>query len=172
MRGRERVELAAYLRHEGELVGWARGLERWGKEVCVRAAIAAARAVLPGWEEQQDGKFRAHKRGEMDPRPRQAIEAAEAWVLCPCDEHREECGRRGTTQTAGQLVAFSIGVPGARPDEIQRTLPVVLAAAVEIAGEQAVRDAIKAELIPWALGSVDPIRGREPKQDYGPEQNA
>ena len=43
----------------------------------VRLAIWCARQVLPIFEAKHPD----------DPRPRSAIEAAEAWADCPCDDH-------------------------------------------------------------------------------------
>jgi len=37
------------------LTGWARGLRRWGKPACVRAAVAAARATVPAWRARRPG---------------------------------------------------------------------------------------------------------------------
>ena len=56
---------------------------RLGQEACVRAALAAARAVLPAFEE----------RLASEPRPRRALAAAEAWLLCPCEPHAAEAAR-------------------------------------------------------------------------------
>jgi hypothetical protein len=53
-----------------DLRAWLLGLRPWGKETLVRAALAAAHAVLPRFEERL-----THER-----RPRQALEAAEAWL--------------------------------------------------------------------------------------------
>lgn len=90
-----RLALAAFLRHpaalltseggpftpasEKELEVWVNGLQGWGNEVLIRSSIASARALLPLWYHTQAG----------DDRPRRAIEAAEAFLLCPCPEHGE-----------------------------------------------------------------------------------
>jgi hypothetical protein len=83
----ERLDLAAHVGHPparaalglaGEpappLRPGAQRLFVWGQAACVRAACAAARAVLerggPGADEA-----------------RRAIEAAEAWLACPCPQH-------------------------------------------------------------------------------------
>ncbi len=88
---REGVELAAYLGHSAAgLVfsdvtpasevpaEWVSGLSRWGKGMVVRAAILAARAVLPRFEETL-----THEQG-----PREAIRSAEEWLVHPCEAHR------------------------------------------------------------------------------------
>lgn len=86
---RSRLELAAFLGHEAarmalpaspgvdaeEPTRLAAELWPWGKEACVAAAVAGAHAVS------------ALGLGGRDERPRQAIEAAAAWVHCPCEAH-------------------------------------------------------------------------------------
>src|SRR5262249_17998721 len=83
----ERLALAAYCGHPAarqalgddapaipaELVAWAYGLERWGKEAAVRAAIAAAAHVLPRFE------------AELPERPetREHINRARSWLYDP-----------------------------------------------------------------------------------------
>lgn len=52
-------------------------LTRLGQAACVRAALAAARAVLPAFEQ----------RLPREPRPRAALAAAEGWLACPCEDH-------------------------------------------------------------------------------------
>lgn len=90
---RERLVLLAWLGHEsaraalageplhvpGELESWVRGLERWGPEASVRAAVAAARLLLPLWE----------GRHPQDRRPAEALSAAEAWSADPRPETAE-----------------------------------------------------------------------------------
>lgn len=51
---------------------WGENLGKFGKEGCVRAAVAAA----------QFG----------DARPLAGIEAAEDWIRCPCESHAEQAG--------------------------------------------------------------------------------
>jgi len=62
------------------------------------AAVAAdwAGRVLPAWEAAHPG----------DERPRLAIEAARAWVACPCDEHRAAaCAARDAAAAARDAAA-------------------------------------------------------------------
>ena len=110
---REGVELAAYLGHgaagvvvpgvtpaDPEPLEWVSGLGRWGKEVAVRAAILAARAVLPRFEDVM-----THEEG-----PRKAIRAAEEWLVHPCEAHRvaarlameaaDDCAREASVEPA------------------------------------------------------------------------
>ncbi len=90
---RPRLELAAFLGHEaarlalpgspgidGEAPTRLAGeLWPWGKEACVAAAVAASHAVST--------LDLGARRDARDGRPRRAIEAAAAWVHCPCDAH-------------------------------------------------------------------------------------
>lgn len=88
---RPRLELAAFLGHEAARLALpaapahqgddptrlASELWPWGKEAGVAAAVSAAHATLP-----EEGT-----RASRDRRPHDAIDAAAAWVHCPCDEH-------------------------------------------------------------------------------------
>lgn len=65
---------------------WVLGFESWGQEVCVRAAAAVARAALPLWE--------GRRGGPVDPRPRQALEAVDAWLDDPCVARALTCRAR------------------------------------------------------------------------------
>src|SRR5262245_13855634 len=49
-----------------------------GRDMAVRLAVFCARSVLHVYEERRPG----------DPRPRNAIEATEAWLENPCEENR------------------------------------------------------------------------------------
>lgn len=89
-----RLELAAYLGHpparqallerapeaSGDLEAWVRGLADWGPGAWVRAAVAAARLVLPSWEQ----------RGLEDTSPQEALAAAQAWLREPTAERAQE----------------------------------------------------------------------------------
>lgn len=82
----ERLALAAWLGHAParlalgghaphapqELESWVRGLGRWGPEALARAALAAARCVLPCWTQRHP-----------DARPAAALAAVEAWLEDP-----------------------------------------------------------------------------------------
>jgi hypothetical protein len=69
---------------EDSFTGWLQGLSegRWGREVLLRAAIAVA------WEHLHLRDRRGSKTGKRE--ARQQIEAAEQWLVCPCDRHSEE----------------------------------------------------------------------------------
>lgn len=89
---RARVELAAWLGDaasriaigaperatgDGDLERWARGVEAHGREVAVRAALAATcRAVA-------EVRLEGAAAGVVA----SALETVEVWLACPCDEH-------------------------------------------------------------------------------------
>jgi len=86
----EMLELAAHLGHPAacRALGkeaftadkpdrYLRSLFAWGKPVFVLAAIAAARRVLPYWEDYFPARLE----------PRQAIESALTWMKSPCADH-------------------------------------------------------------------------------------
>lgn len=88
---RDGVEIAAYLGHAaaGRVVPhvapadlasqeWITGLGRWGKATLVRAALLAGRAVLSRFEQTL-----THEQA-----PREALRAAEEWLVHPCEAHR------------------------------------------------------------------------------------
>lgn len=87
--------------HQREgLLRWAMGLRRWGREACVRAAVGAAEVVQPLWERACPG------RGE----PALALQAARAWLTCPCSDHaRQAEGRGEQAWEIGDEVAASRG---------------------------------------------------------------
>lgn len=141
---------------------WLAGLSRWGPRVLVRAAIAAARVALRflpcgGSPHRQQGKAGRWYRkvgiepcgaGEWEPcecdEARRAIEAAEAWVECPCEEH---------------LLAWWEAVP--QPPLTWVPVPLdtelghlAIQGAAQLAGEAPVRSAIQRALISWALGGL------------------
>jgi hypothetical protein len=158
-----------------ELMGWVMALDRWGREACVRAVVAAARTVLATW----GGRSSAVLLG-----------AAEAWLRCPCAEHAA-LAEQAADDEAPALAAMLHQASGmdeelrvfheARPAEdveaerreaeeaviaweaalaatravavdeaISATVEGCLAAARK--GEAGVRAAIRASLVPWALG--------------------
>lgn len=149
------------------LKAWAHGLQAWGGETVGRAAIACARFLLPVW----------HRIEPDDDRPRRAIEASEAYVLCPCQEHAEalgiardanlsSCQRvdqafRGEVedlerQAAVRTAAFA-ATTVREPDLV--TQACYLENAIDYVAElRSVREAvstIRTSLVPWALGRAD-----------------
>lgn len=83
---------------EDTLRGWVARIGWWGPQACMRAAVAAARLGLEVWE-------------GTGQEPERAVAAAEAWVLCPCDDHArgakdawEACRGASFQQTAQDYV--------------------------------------------------------------------
>ncbi|MBX3471712.1 MAG: hypothetical protein KF878_33065 [Planctomycetes bacterium] len=106
------LEIAAYCGHEAarliavapaptSLEYWVRGLERWGTTPLVVAALAAAALVAPAWRESPL---------DADPVER-ALEAARAWVACPCRAHEDAAFAAGH---AADRVADGAGPAAAR----------------------------------------------------------
>jgi hypothetical protein len=167
----KRVELAAYCGDEGALAclnvkfdhGWAIpegritdawvngrdfdawnvGLVRWGTEVRVRASVAAARLA---WNHYYRPGTVLFDRDTLN-----AIEAAEAWLNCPCDQHVAACSRLIPANNGPPIPVFACAplaliLPwhGETP---RRGLEVV----ARLGGEARVWKAIKDTLIAWAL---------------------
>ncbi|MGZ3423970.1 MAG: TIGR02996 domain-containing protein [Polyangiales bacterium] len=68
-------------RSQSGVDAWVKGFAELGKPVCVRVAVAAARAALEAWETYEP----AIREGG----PYERIAAAEAWLACPCEAHEE-----------------------------------------------------------------------------------
>lgn len=148
----ERVRLAAHLGHavarealalEGPpmaaLSAWAQHLFEWGQGACVRAALAAARVALAAEDAGAQGD------------PSAALGAAEAWLACPCPSHYREAeafnARRGELPAwAWQTVTAAHCAPRACWHHVQ-----AISAAAQVAGEAAVRAAVRDALVAWAL---------------------
>lgn len=63
----------------GATARWVRGFVAFGHEAQVRAAVVVARRVLPVWDAQGGVERVTGRRARV----REAIEAAEAWILTP-----------------------------------------------------------------------------------------
>lgn len=166
-------------------VFWIMSLESWGREACVRAAVAVARLALPRLPGQSLEARLALR----------AIEAAEAWIVDPTKAAERSAGEQAerlTTATsagaaaacarlaaaaAGRLVADrgpGVDFMGGDLDAARR------AGAGEAALDAAssalragfdpgqIRDAIRADLVPWLLGGVDPVKLRFGKGEVAP----
>lgn len=135
------------------LQAWLEGLEHWGIPIMARAAVAAARSVLPLHEVPRDGSRAWGSRYG----PRTAVESVETWLRCPCLEHAEICHRLalgfGTLPAADHWWAHTLAIPYSAPDI--HWCGVSLRLAVESADtwktEPAMRRQVEAALIGWAL---------------------
>lgn len=159
---------------EDPLAPWVRGLSRWGAEVRVRFVAAAARAALGPWcdSTRLSGRTGLHAervrgghcgrcttRLPGDTRPGDAVEAAEAWLACPCPDHASAAmlayagwappGDASTMAFFG--AAYLAGTCGEPPFRGDYEAEQVTLAGSRIAGETAVREAIRSALSAWAL---------------------
>jgi hypothetical protein len=91
----EGVMTSCLLHGDGwSLDSWLAGLAaRWPQGVMVRAAVAAGRVALEVWEPRSCRVCRGRGGAPgghghyVNEGPRRALEAAEAWLACPCEEH-------------------------------------------------------------------------------------
>jgi len=168
---RSRIELAAYCGSEGArlvlplkdllvctpnrkagFAGFVTGLARWGQHVLARAACAAARVAhdrnTPARSECANRRYGALDCGCSDCLAGRAIEAAEAYRDCPCEEHREAWAQALLPAVPLWTPAPFDYVPEHHEGEASRSS---IQAAARLAGEQPVREAICADLIRWAI---------------------
>ena len=154
---------------EAPLETWSRFLPRW-EGAPLRTAVAAARVALKSkpcgrcrptrqsgrtiYEAYMEPCPKCGDRIARDPAPLRAIEAAEEWMVCPCEEHRRTWLGRFRAAMRGGLTL--VPCPG---DPIETTADLMESAA-RLTSEQAVRAAILAEVAPWALGERDVVRER------------
>jgi hypothetical protein len=178
---RWRVELAAYVGDEaaiavaGEQFGhmgeravvahwapvlsdWARGLSRWGRETATRAAVAASRAAL---DHAQRRDHRDWDWADVLDRARVCVEAGEAWLSCPCDEHLEAWRRAWAVFPPPPQWAPAPDVEGWTLSTAGRQAPCALVdvtapAAAQASSESSVRSAIQRSLTEWALSPPGP----------------
>jgi len=135
---------------------WLQVLPLWPPEASALAALSAARVVLHelgapcgcGDQDTPDHPLWAHEDWE-GVEVRRAVAAGVVWTLCPCDRHLE------TWRLANVAVTNLYNVPWlpravqgghARADDRGRAV----AAAREVGGA-AVRGAVRADLLEWAL---------------------
>ncbi len=133
-------------------------LGRSGPEAVVRAAIALARSRVRLW-----GHTRASGSAADRARLLAALDAAVAWVRCPCDLHVAEAaeavapaeravqGLRARTARSAYYAlraARVVAEPGYR----------VLGLEYEPAQDhEAIWEALRAELVPWLVAHGDPL---------------
>lgn len=137
------------------------GVAKWGHEVCVRVALAAARAALPVYERTY----------VLSTLCRDTLDAAETWLdargqapLPPLFEPPENAGRKvsGAASAALRVVQTLRADPGdlrTRQRKLYRTKQQIAARFCFLAvndaraaiGLEAVRDAIRRDVGNWAL---------------------
>ena len=148
---------------------WAQGLGSWGKEACVRAAIAASRYCLPLFERERI----------REDRPQKAVEEAEMWVVCPCVEHAELArsaageaawaaagGISLSARSAAHAASGAARAAAMAGDEVLRAAALATVDAGKAVyktgrsrdeSDGQIRDAVRQELAPWVLGTQDVI---------------
>lgn len=203
----DRVRLAAYCGDAaaGELLGpgsldalfgtvgmcslwaWAPGLVRYGREVAVRAVVAAARLAVDRrtrrWTVRALGSVYATRREALaaaiangvlgpvveihaQPRTLPALRAAEAWLCCPCAEHEEACasaidhalGGAGDMATWAYACCWLVARLDEQGDE-DRVLAAALGSVAVLVGQRATRDAVSEALVEWSCGTATGERG-------------
>ena len=158
--------------------GTGRVPEAAARKVMVRYATASGWAVLPEWEREQGliwtardvcGKPVAAGRKALcnltpphtmnvasGPKiaPRQALKAAEAWLACPCEEHRIEWRNAWVRATGYDTAPMWLPYPPTcdiiPESQIPKPEHAVEAAARET-DEPTIRKAIQDALVPWLL---------------------
>lgn len=168
-----KLELAAYLGHEAAraaLAGrapdrpedpseWLVGLDRFGREAKMRAAIVLcrqlARTRYDRWAEDDDGRL--------------VLEAAEAVFLDPSDANKaaldraltppEGAGRyRGVGQGAYALASF-VRAEDSFDDNFAELARQVAERHFPVHPANVMED-VRDDLVPWALGELDPVATR------------
>lgn len=125
---------------------WARALARWGGVVAVRAACAGARLVH---EECCACSIGVCDRADHS-RTRLAVESAEAWIACPCEEHYQAWAKAWNHLGDAQGWILAPGRHGSSPSN----LASLLSECARLTSESAIRTAIMDSLVPWALGRL------------------
>ena len=134
---------ACWCDHGLALAPWARGLSRWGEAACVRVVVAAGRVA---WSSScrclthntalHSGQCSAHFG---------ALDAAQAWIDCPCEEHR-------ALWIEARALIQRVWVAGPADGHTPIVwLPLTLKACADLSSESDVRTAIRDSLVTWAL---------------------
>lgn len=150
------------------------GLYDFGLEVALRAQVALARTFLPQFEADRPG----------DRRPHAALEAVEAWIACPCEEHAGPCvlaaepalaAARTATRSAASVYAARIAALSATQAFQADTSPLGRRHAtqwVEDLREVGLREdalwrAVTEDVLPWVLeGRARPARRYAASETY------
>lgn len=139
---------------------WTNGLSRWPGAL-KRAALTASKVALPVWERNFGFEWTG-----ADSLQRNAVDAAAAWIQCPCEQHLSEWWEASDPEHPDPELAgggsFETWVM--RPWDVAASvergswsgrignLPHRVLAAARLTGEATVRHAIQRRLIGWALG--------------------
>lgn len=173
----KRRRLDSWIRMVGfpRLADWGRELPGWTElvqPVCVRAATVASELALPHWSSPrafEDGEIDAHDLAYLQ----DVIRLARAWIDEPTEANARRMGSRSMgawdgiagavglelASTVCQPVAPGATSPHSRVQHTARSAAQVVKEAADTlreegASEDALRDAIRAETIPWLLGAA------------------
>jgi hypothetical protein len=162
-----------------DLGGFAQNLSRWADVgphagwVLVLASVAAARVALAPWEQSKAGSgpnaghADTHSDAPDEPpwpqsildcpectnhAPRRAIEAAEKWLACPCEEHERAVVSAGGGSPGSRITFYEGPAILLRSWGIKAQWEQAVLRASELAGESPVLNAIRSSLIEWSLG--------------------
>jgi hypothetical protein len=147
-----RLDLAAYCGHDAAVRArpparsqprWFEGLSRWGEEVELRAAVHAMEAAV------EDDELVA----------RRALDAVQAWRLCPCEKHLGQARDAGMDAVAAAREAW-----GEERGRIVRAAGLV---ALALARWQHpwFRVAPTGSLAPWCGAGLTEVAGLRPRAE-------
>ncbi len=150
-------------------------ITEFGRKASIRTAVAAARLLLERWSWPHP-----------EANPQEVLNAVEAWLSCPCPTHEANC--RGQADELYNSMVAHEGEPDlgvvihqtdrSRPanaiyltayltsraelDDDSRRTAVRVVTEIEQAldAEYDLRDAIRNEVVPWALGRRDVVQER------------
>lgn len=148
--GEDSDETVAHVRPKGRKDDWTRALAAWGQGAVVRAAYVVALDGMRHW--------RRHYRDDASLPG--VLEAVAAWLRCPCAPCAEQVGRAvdegaipdGRDNRSGRAKWHVLNVAHA---VLATRAEAWTGCALEVIGESPpthVREAIRAALVPWALG--------------------
>ena len=125
----------------------------WGRLACLRAAVAATRLLITPRDESRASTRLLH------------LHLAEEYALAPSDGHDQALARlprqRDSSRAKWRAAKLCGLVIQAHESYCQwRAKEAVTEVVGELGKEPQVRARIVAELLPWALGTFDPIERR------------
>ena len=136
-------------------------LGRAGPETVVRAAIALARSRVRLWGHTRASGSRSDRASLLA-----ALEAAEAWVRCPCDAHLADAAEtvapaeravQGLRARTARSAYYALRAARVVVEPNYRVLGLEYEPAQDA---EALRQALRAELVPWLVGHADPVAAR------------
>lgn len=150
----QRLDLAAYCGHPAYASSGAvpeaaepfvAGLAPWGREVCVRAGLAALRAAFG-----EDGPSKPAGR---------CAGALSDWVECPCDAHvravqEAHAELRGSGVEVAATACLVWSVVSEQPQRSAWTASLALRPLTTVAADADLLAAMRAELVRWALSAL------------------